>query len=58
MLYCTVLQLTGNQQLQPLHRKAVHYTWTVPEQAVTSPRSLLHFKECLSCRADFINFTV
>ena len=41
-----------------LHKQAVHYIWTVPERAVTSPRSLLNSKECLGCKVDFINFTV
>jgi len=44
--------------MQTLHKQAVHYTWTMPERAVMSPQSLLNSKECLSCKVDFINFTV
>jgi len=39
-------------------KRCTSTTWTMPERAMTSPRSLLNSKECLSCKADFINFTI
>jgi len=46
LLYRTILQLAGNEQLQPLHQQAVHYTRTVPERAVALPLNLLNSKDC------------